>query len=172
MGSAAMLAAGDRLSLLLILGPGLLHVGVQGQAPGTATKNTVLSFPIEICQEGGNCQKVPTSAALDSNWRWLHDDSLTNCYDGNLWDDDLCPDAETCSENCVIEGVASSDWKSPYGIEADGSGAMSMKFVTVGPYSTNIGSRVFLVDESEKKYYKFNLKNKEFTMDVDTSQMP
>merc|ERR1712112_246862 len=106
--------------------------------PGTATKNSMLDFPIQICQEGGNCQKVSTTVSLDSNWRWVHDESLTNCYDGNLWDDELCPDAATCSENCFLEGVSTADWKSPYGIEVDGKGAMSMKFVTIGPYSTNI----------------------------------
>ncbi len=26
----------------------------------------------------------------------------TNCYTGNLWDETLCPDPETCTENCVL----------------------------------------------------------------------
>ena len=55
---------------------------------------------------------------------------------------------------------------------ADGSGGLSLQFVTVGQYSTNIGSRLFLLDESGDKYYMFKLKNKEFTMDVDNSQLP
>jgi len=163
-----MLAMRSGVAVLVLL----QHALVQGQFPGTATKNSMLDFPIQICQEGGNCQKVSTTVSLDSNWRWVHDESLTNCYDGNLWDDELCPDAATCSENCFLEGVSTADWKSPYGIEVDGKGAMSMKFVTIGPYSTNIGSRVFLVDESGDQYYKFNLKNKEFAMDVDVSQLP
>ena len=54
----------------------------------------------------------------------------------------------------------------------DGSGGMELQFVTVGQYSTNIGSRMFLLDESGDAYYMFKLKNKEFTMDVDTSELP
>merc|ERR1711872_1080026 len=162
------------LSLLLRTFPLLLLTTPQvlGQGVGDVTENTLLDFPIEICESYGNCKKVATSVTLDSNWRWLHDDSMTNCYTGNLWDDVKCPDAATCTENCFIEGVSKSDWQSPYGIEADGNGGMTLKFVTVGPYSTNIGSRVFLLDESGSNYYPFNLKNKEFTMDVDVSQLP
>merc|ERR1712212_691822 len=162
------------LSLLLRTFPLLLLTTLQvlGQGVGDVTENTQLEFPIEICESYGNCKKVATSVTLDSNWRWLHDDSMTNCYTGNLWDDVKCPDAATCTENCFIEGVSKSDWQSPYGIESDGNGGMTLKFVTVGPYSTNIGSRVFLLDESGDNYYPFNLKNKEFTMDVDVSQLP
>jgi len=162
------------LSLLLRTFPLLLLTTPQvlGQGVGDVTENTQLEFPIEICESYGNCKKVKTSVTLDSNWRWLHDDSMTNCYTGNLWDDVKCPDAATCTENCFIEGVSKSDWQSPYGIESDGNGGMTLKFVTVGPYSTNIGSRVFLLDESGDNYYPFNLKNKEFTMDVDVSQLP
>ena len=40
---------------------------------------------------------------LDSNWRWLHiKDDYVNCYEGNLWDDEFCPDPATCTENCVL----------------------------------------------------------------------
>merc|ERR1712003_90051 len=40
-----------------------------------------------------------------------------------------------------------------------------------GPYSTNIGSRVYLL-EDEETYQLFKLKNKEFTFDVDVSNLP
>ena len=40
---------------------------------------------------------------MDSNWRWLHiKDDYVNCYDGNLWDDEFCPDNPTCTENCEL----------------------------------------------------------------------
>lgn len=47
-----------------------------------------------------------------------------------------------------------------------------MKFVTNGPYSTNIGSRVYLMDTSDSKYQLFNPLNQEFTFDVDVSNLP
>jgi len=41
----------------------------------------------------------------------------------------------------------------------------------VGQYDTNIGSRVYLLD-SDNMYSLFKLKNKEFTFDVDVSNLP
>jgi len=150
----------------------LLGSLVNCQSPGAAKSNTLLKMPIEICQSEGNCQKVSTQLSLDSNWHWIHDSSSTNCYSGNLWDSSLCPDSSTCTSNCLLEGVDSSDWTSTYGVSADGSGGITLQFVTVGQYSTNIGSRMFMLDEAGSNYYMFKLKNKEFTMDVDTSQLP
>ena len=55
---------------------------------------------------------------------------------------------------------------------ADGSGALNIKFVTQGQYAKNIGSRFYLLDASGRNYYMFKLKNKEFTFDVDVSELP
>ena len=49
---------------------------------------------------------------------------------------------------------------------------MSLQFVKQGQYSKNIGSRLYLVDESGDSYYMFKLKNKEFTFTVDVSELP
>jgi cellulose 1,4-beta-cellobiosidase len=46
-----------------------------------------------------------------------------------------------------------------------------LKYVTKGTYSTNIGSRTYLM-ESDTKYQMFNLVGKEFTFDVDVSKLP
>ena len=67
--------------------------------------------------------------------------------------------------------MSQSDYTNTYGITTDNSGSMTLKFVTEGQYSKNVGSRTYLVDESGQNYYMFKLKNKEFTMDVDTSQL-
>lgn len=45
-----------------------------------------------------------------------------------------------------------------------------MKLVTHGQYGDNIGSRVYLLEGS--KYKIFKLKNREFTFDVDVSNLP
>jgi len=134
--------------------------------------NDILRVPMEECQAGGSCSKVSTGVTLDANWRWIHDSSGTNCYDGNLWSDDKCPDPVSCTQNCYLEGVSTDDYRSTYGINADGSGSLDIKFVTSGPYSKNIGSRVYLTEGSGDNYYMFRLKNKEFTFDVDVSELP
>jgi len=143
-----------------------------GQAAGDQKANENLKFPIEVCQSEGNCQKISTAVTLDANWRWIHNADGSNCYSGNIWDSASCPDSATCTANCVIEGTTLEDWTSTYGVTGDGQGGLTLKFITVGQYSTNIGSRMFLLDESGNNYYMFKLKNKEFTMDVDTSDLP
>ena len=49
--------------------------------------------------------------------------------------------------------------------------SLKLNFVTHGPYSVNVGSRLYLLD-SESQYMLLKLKNKEFTFDVDVSQLP
>ena len=44
--------------------------------------------------------------------------------------------------------------------------------MTQGPYSKNIGSRVYLLSQDDTTYELFNLKNQEFTFDVDMSNLP
>jgi cellulose 1,4-beta-cellobiosidase len=105
---------------------------------------------------------------LDSNWRWLHKiGDATNCFTGNTWDNSLCPDPQSCAKNCALDGA---DYSGTYGISASGN-ALTLKFVTHGPYSTNIGSRVYLLAD-DSHYHMFKLKNKEFTFDVDVSNLP
>lgn len=45
-----------------------------------------------------------------------------------------------------------------------------MRLVTHGPYSDNIGSRVYLVNG--ENYEMFKLLNREFSFDVDVSNLP
>ncbi|KIM80652.1 glycoside hydrolase family 7 protein [Piloderma croceum F 1598] len=141
---------------------------VCGQQVGTQMAETHPNLSIQKCATGSGCQIQSTSVALDANWRWLHTTSgTTNCYTGNTWDASLCPDPVTCAENCALDGV---DYTGTYGITSTGS-ALTLKLVTHGPYSTNIGSRVYLM-ANDTTYQMFNLKNQEFTFDVDMSNLP
>lgn len=48
---------------------------------------------------------------MDANWRWTHKvGTYTNCYTGNSWDKGACPDPDTCSKNCALDGIPDSDW--------------------------------------------------------------
>jgi cellulose 1,4-beta-cellobiosidase len=50
--------------------------------------------------------------------------------------------------------------------------SISLQFVTEGPYTTNIGSRLYMLNAgSEDKYKMFRLKNREFTFTVDDDQI-
>ena len=123
---------------------------------------------IQSCTKSGGCQTESKSVVVGANWRWTHSMSgYQNCYTGNTWDSSLCPDGVTCAQNCALDGA---DYQGTYGVSTSGS-SIKLNFVTHGPYSTNIGSRLYLLD-SETEYKLFKLKNKEFTFDVDVSKLP
>lgn len=146
----------------------LLAAGVSAQQVGTLTTETHPAMPIQSCSAAGSCTSLSTTVTVDANWRWLHTTTgSTNCYTGNTWDATLCPDGATCAANCALDGA---DYSGTYGVTASG-GALTLKFVTQGSYSKNIGSRLYLM-ASESKYQMFKLLNKEFTFDVDVSGLP
>ncbi len=140
---------------------------VRGQQVGTYTAETHPTLTVQQCSAGGSCTTQSKSVVLDSNWRWLHSTSgYTNCYTGNQWDSTLCPNVATCTANCALDGA---DYAGTYGITTSGN-ALTLNFVTRGA-NTNIGSRVYLLDD-ENTYHMFNMKNQEFTFDVDVSNLP
>ncbi|KAF1950176.1 exoglucanase-like protein 1 precursor [Byssothecium circinans] len=117
---------------------------------------------------GSSCTQKSGSITLDANWRWAHVTSgYTNCYTDNTWNTTVCTDGAKCAASCAIDGA---DYTGTYGIKASGN-SLSLTFVTKGSYSTNIGSRTYLM-ESDSKYQMFNLIGNEFTFDVDVSKLP
>nr|BAJ07534.1 glycoside hydrolase family 7 [Flammulina velutipes] len=137
---------------------------VLGQQVGTLTAEVHPSLTVSKCSAGGSCTAENKSVVLDSNWRWLHDaKGSTNCYTGNTFDKSLCGTPEACTTNCALEGA---EYAKTYGITTSGD-ALTLKFVT----GANVGSRVYLLDD-DNNYKIFNLKNQEFTFDVDVSKLP
>lgn len=138
-----------------------------GQQVGTQQAENHPSLSWQRCTSGGSCQSVSGSVVLDANWRWLHTtEGYTNCYTGNQWDATLCPDDATCAENCALDGA---DYGGTYGISTSGN-ALTLKFITNGQQK-NVGSRVYLLAD-DSTYEMFELLNKEFTFDVDVSNLP
>ncbi|KAJ6476502.1 exoglucanase-like protein 1 precursor [Mycena vitilis] len=107
---------------------------------------------------GTTCTTQQSSIVIDANWRWLHQGASgsTNCYTGNTWNAQACPDGKTCAANCALDGQSPT-----YGITTSGN-ALTMKFVT-GYQQPNIGSRVYLMAPgSTTAYQTFNFNNQEF----------
>jgi len=145
-----------------------LLAAVRAQQVGTNTAETHPSLPAQKCTAKGECTTLNTAITLDSNWRWLHTvDGYTNCYTGNKWDSTLCTDPAECATNCALDGA---EYSATYGITTSGN-ALTLKLVTNGAYSKNIGSRVYLM-ASDDKYQMFSLLNREFAFDVDVSKLP
>ncbi|CAN8098350.1 unnamed protein product [Discula destructiva] len=144
----------------------LFAAASRAQQACTSTTETKPSLTWSSCEATG-CTNTTGSVVIDANWRWTHNvDGYTNCYSGNTWDATFCPDDETCATNCCVDGA---DYESTYGITSDDT-ALTMGFVTQST-DKNIGSRTFLM-ASDSEYQMFDLLGKEFTFDVDVSNLP
>jgi len=146
-----------------------LALAARAQQVGTYQAEVHPSLPMQTCTASG-CTTVNTKIVIDSNWRWVHAvGGYTNCYTGNTWNTTACPDGNTCVQNCAVDGA---DYADTYGITTSGN-ALTMKFVTQGSSSTsaNIGSRVYLMSD-DSTYQMFKLLNREFSFDVDVSNLP
>ncbi|KIJ29046.1 glycoside hydrolase family 7 protein [Sphaerobolus stellatus SS14] len=140
---------------------------VYGQQVGAQTAETHPPMTFQQCTASGCTTQANGAVVLDSNWRWLHTTSgYTNCYTGNTWNTTLCLDADTCTQNCALDGA---DYSGTYYITTSGN-ALTLKFVTQSS-GKNIGSRVYLMN-SATSYQMFKLLNQEFTFDVDVSNLP
>ncbi|KAK1775016.1 concanavalin A-like lectin/glucanase domain-containing protein [Copromyces sp. CBS 386.78] len=93
------------------------------------------------CTGKANCSSVSAEVVIDANWRWLHDSSGRNCYDGNKWTS-ACSSATDCASKCQLEGA---EYGTTYGASTSGD-ALTLKF-----------------------YQMFTLMNNEFAFDVDLS---
>lgn len=144
-----------------------LLAAVKAQQVGTQKAEVHPSMSWQRCTSDGSCSTVDGKVVIDSNWRWVHTvDGYTNCYTGNEWDTEICPDDETCAENCAVDGA---DYEGTYGAVASGN-SLSLDFVTKSE-GTNIGSRLYMM-EDDSTYQIFKLLGQEFTFDVDVSNLP
>ena len=88
------------------------------------------SLSLQTCTKSGGCQKQTKAVTMDANWRWTHEtDGYANCYDGNSWNAQDCPDPVTCAKNCALDGVPQGDWRNTYGIDTNGDD-LTLGFVT------------------------------------------
>lgn len=62
-----------------------------------------------------------------------------------------------------------AEYASTYGVTSSGD-SLTLKYVTKGSYSTNIGSRTYLMKDTNN-YEMFKLVGNEFTFDVDLSTL-
>lgn len=152
-----------------------LGVGyVKAQGIGTNTPEVHPKMSMQNCDFDSNgeavCERSEGEVVIDSNWRWTHSrSSLTNCYTGNKWDASLCPDAATCTKNCAIDGADENKYRGTYGVTTQGD-ELRLNFVTTDQYGTNIGSRLYYMTSSSQ-YKMWKLMNKEFSFDVDNSNL-
>ncbi|KAI7256828.1 putative 1,4-beta-D-glucan cellobiohydrolase, partial [Hortaea werneckii] len=108
-------------------------------------------------------QQVGTNTAENHPALSYQKCTASGCTKQNTaWDTSLCPDPTTCANNCALDGA---DYSGTYGITSTGT-SLNLKLKT----GSNVGSRVYLANGD--KYEMFYLKNREFTFDVDVSNLP
>ncbi|CAI5708455.1 unnamed protein product [Hyaloperonospora brassicae] len=152
----------------LAVSASLAAMSASAQLVGSSTAETHPPLTTQTCTKKSGCKDDATSVVIDANWRWLHEATGTkNCYTGNKWDETLCPDPKKCATNCALEGA---DYTGTYGVTTEDD-TLNLQFVTKGPYSTNIGSRVYVMDADDEHYRMYMLLNQEFTFDVDVSEL-
>jgi cellulose 1,4-beta-cellobiosidase len=114
-----------------------------------------------------NGRTVDTKVTIDANWRWVRTkEGYANCYTEAGWDPVVCPDPETCAKNCVIEGITEQQYRTTYGVIAQGN-SLQLNLVT----GSNIGSRLYVMEPNGRDYFGFDFINREFTFTVDVSKL-
>jgi cellulose 1,4-beta-cellobiosidase len=139
----------------------LLSVAV-AQKVGDDTPETHPRLNWQQCTSSG-CSNVNGEVVIDANWRWFHNGNYENCYDGNEWTG-ICSSDDECAEMCHAEGARYGE---TYGVSTSGN-ALNLKFVTDHPYGKNIGSRLYLMKDTNT-YQHFDLIGNELAFDVDLS---
>jgi cellulose 1,4-beta-cellobiosidase len=146
-----------------------LFFAVAAQQAGKLKENYHMPIDIQACSASG-CSNEAKTLTIDGNWRWTHSESGSNCYTGDEWDQSLCASPAECAKNCALGGIPSDEWEGTLGVHKTTDG-VKLDFVTDGPYSKNVGSRMFVL-ESESKYKLFKMLNKEISFDIDVSELP
>jgi len=146
-----------------------------GQQAGTNDENYLMPLTLQECRWNSHgqreCDTQQKSMSLDSNWRWTHKAGETsNCYTDSEWDMSVCTDGETCAKACAAGAVNQETWEGTYGVKQNGNG-VDVGFVTQGPYSVNVGSRSYLMQD-DREYKLFSMLQKEISFEVDLSNMP
>jgi len=143
---------------------------VGAQQAGTLEQEGNPTITLKECTIAGGCTSRQAKLTLDANWRWIHKTSGSqNCYTGDKWDSQICSDPVQCAKDCAVEGITSQKYKDTYGIEQIQDG-VKMQFVTEHQHGANIGGRLYVMD-TDDNYELFYLKNREFSFEVDVSEL-
>jgi cellulase len=123
------------------------------------------------CTNRGGCVSQNTALVLDSGTHWIHqrNDSSKACTSSSTssgLDASVCPDAATCAQNCVIEGI--TDYAS-HGVVTNGSALHMRQLASDG---STLSPRLYLLAEGEKEYEMLQLTGNELSYDVDVSALP
>jgi len=143
---------------------------VIGQQPGSLEQEGSPTITLKECTLASGCTSSQAKLTLDANWRWIHSTSgYENCYTGNSWSSQYCSDPIQCAQNCALEGASKEKYENTYGVKQIEDG-VKLKFVSEHESGTNVGSRLYVMDNNDN-YKLFYLKNREFSLEIDVSEL-
>ncbi|KAF7587930.1 hypothetical protein BBP40_006525 [Aspergillus hancockii] len=121
------------------------------------------------CTSQGGCTKQATSVVLDAATHPIHKKGTeTSCTNSNGLDTTICPDKQTCADNCVLEGITNY---TSYGVETTDDTLTLRQYMPNGSGVKSVSPRVYLLAEDGDNYSMLKLLNQEFTFDVDASTL-
>ena len=121
------------------------------------------------CTKAGGCVSQTSAIVLDALSHNVHQrgaPSLDCGSWGSAANSTVCPDEETCAQNCVMEGI--SDY-SAHGVTTEGSGLHLQQLSSSGAV---LSPRVYLLSPNESTYEMLQLTGNELAFDVDVSSLP
>ena len=121
------------------------------------------------CTSQSGCTKQNTSVVLDAATHFIHQKGTqTSCTNSNGLDTSICPDKQTCADNCVVDGI--TDYAS-YGVQTKNDTLTLHQYLKTGDDIKSVSPRVYLLAEDGENYSMLKLLNQEFTFDVDASTL-
>jgi cellulase len=138
------------------------------QQIGTAIPEVHPKLTTFTCTTSGGCVEKKSALVTDALSRPLHAMGNMDVSCATMpFDATLCPDAETCAKNCVLEGVEYGS----IGVLASGSALTLRQYINNGTGFAKVSPRLYLLAEDEQNYEMLRLVNQELTYDVDMSEM-
>ncbi|KAK5657980.1 hypothetical protein OQA88_2533 [Cercophora sp. LCS_1] len=122
----------------------------------------------QLCTTSGGCVDRQLSLVTDALAHPIHaaNDPSISCTSSPL-NATLCPDAATCAQNCVVEGIEYGS----IGVLATGSALTLRQYLFDGAQHKSVSPRLYLLAEDDMNYEPLRLLNQELTFDVDVSQL-
>ncbi|KAG8917800.1 hypothetical protein FRC01_002205 [Tulasnella sp. 417] len=142
---------------------------VKAQRYGTLIQEIHPPLSWQKCVALGTCTAQAGKVVIDANWRRYGartNGDTSYCYDGT-WHTEFYHNEEEMNDTCGLDGIPSY---SDLGVTTNGN-ALRLQFVTQGPQSRNVGSRVYLMAD-DNTYAIFKPLAQEITFDVDMSNLP
>ncbi|KAI6380456.1 hypothetical protein MCOR25_001647 [Pyricularia grisea] len=140
---------------------------VTGQQIGTEIPEIHPDLPTQFCTRKDGCVFRKTKVVADVMFRSMHVKGNVSMPCTAAFGTPMCPDAATCTRNCVLEDV---DY-STLGVSTNGTALKLRQYVFNGTEYVKVAPRVFLLGEDARNYELMRLVNMELAFDVDVSKL-